>query len=215
MAMYATEAAPPPCWSCGAVGTPVGSSVFSCFECHAILPVDDRRCKFSLFQMEPAVVVDVAILEKRFRDLQKRLHPDKFSTKSKREQDISSSSSALVNVAYQTLRNPMERLKYVLSEAGIGVLSETSGSFGDPNLLMEIMELREQVESSRDTMELQGLQSMNQLEINATLEALNRHFEAREDASLGEASVRLQYLTKLDEEIDEAMGRLAESPGRQ
>ena len=89
-----------------------------------------------------AVDIDKNAIERRFKELQRALHPDKFAytqqeqpipESSELEQNLderalSAAASALVNKAYQTLREPVERLRYVLEEEGIAVLSESESS---------------------------------------------------------------------------------------
>lgn len=58
--------------------------------------------------------LDLARLEKSFRDLQWRLHPDKFSMKPEAEQNYSAGQSSLVNKAYQTLKDPLARGQYLV-----------------------------------------------------------------------------------------------------
>ena len=97
---------------------------------------------FSLFGIEKDVVYDLNIkhVEKRFKDLQKLLHPDKFTLKSEKEQEASATTSSMINQAYQTIRNPQLRLSYILKSHGIKVLSEEGGSYQNPSLMVSITE---------------------------------------------------------------------------
>ena len=112
---------------------------FPCI-CGAIQPVNKNIPLFDIFGMPPSVTLDGNLLEQRYRNLQRLLHPDKFSQRSNHEKEISAENSALVNVAYQTLRRPLERVRYLLSLEGIKALNENSRSAPvDPMFLMEIM----------------------------------------------------------------------------
>lgn len=46
-------------------------------------------------------------LEARYKNLQRLLHPDKFSTKGQQERTYSDDQASLVNVAYHTLKDPL------------------------------------------------------------------------------------------------------------
>ena len=200
------------CWNCGedlaksssgAVSRKHASLFFSC-ECGAIQPVDSQTSLFDLFGLPQTIEINARVLETRFRDLQRLLHPDRFAQRGVREREISAANSALVNKAYQTLRRPMERLRYVLAQEGSLVLEEGGGTVSDPGFLMEIMEVREQIAESTSEAELKGLGAVNSARISESLAAVARHFARRDIAALGEEAVRLQYFTKVEEDILEA-----------
>jgi molecular chaperone HscB len=141
--------------------------------------------------------------------MQKVLHPDKYAQSSPQERDLSAANSAIVNAAYQTLRSPLERLKYVLRSQGVDVLGETSATLTDPALLMEVMELREDVEAAAASKTaLEELSKASQASIDATLALLSADFAAGDFEGLGANAVRLQYYTKIQEEVQAAMGDL-------
>ena len=83
---------------------------------------------FELLEHSINFEVDIKKLSKNHRKLQVLYHPDKFSTKSKEEQEISENWSALINEAYSTLINPMKRALYLLEYYGdplLGISSQT------------------------------------------------------------------------------------------
>ena len=49
--------------------------------------------------------IDIKSVEKKFKNLQKVLHPDKFTLKSIEEQEASATTSSMINQAYQTTLN--------------------------------------------------------------------------------------------------------------
>jgi molecular chaperone HscB len=159
---------------------------------------------FDILKADPSVSLDTNELESNFRNLQRLLHPDKFSTRSEKERELSAENSALVNVAYQTLKKPLSRVRYILSSQGIDALSESSGTAGvDPALLMEIMELRESLEEGgKSAAELDRMTAEAQSHIDATLKALECCLAAKDTEGLAKQAIRLQYYSKLDEEIE-------------
>lgn len=86
--------------------------------------------------------IDVNDLTKKFRDFQSKIHPDKFSGKSREEQTLSSEWSSLINKAYKTLQSPLERGEYLLRLSGIKLPDENTIS--DPEFLAEMMEKNEE-----------------------------------------------------------------------
>lgn len=59
---------------------------------------------FRLFGMEQKYLIDTTVLENEYKNVQKLLHPDKFSAKSNPERDASTETSSTVNQAYQVRR---------------------------------------------------------------------------------------------------------------
>ena len=58
---------------------------------------------FSTFGIERSFALDPALLAKTYKALQRQLHPDLFSLKSKEEQDFSAEWSSLVNDGYKVV----------------------------------------------------------------------------------------------------------------
>lgn len=199
--------APANCWKCS---TPLSNSAVPlCDSCGAVQPINEKCNFFAIFGLEQAVDIDKNAMERRFKELQRALHPDKFAytqqeqpipESSELEQNLderalSAAASALVNKAYQTLREPVERLRYVLEEEGIAVLSESESSSNrmtsdkntprwtfstSPALLMVVMELREDVEKhrgARDTASLQNMAREMQQQIEACLGAISVQYQ--------------------------------------
>src|ERR1700759_5514360 len=84
-------------------------------------------------------------LERRYRDLQQALHPDKFSAASASERQMNLRKAVEVNEAYRTLRDDAKRAELLLAAVGGGGRGEPV----DPELLMEMMELRETLAEAR------------------------------------------------------------------
>lgn len=101
---------------------------------------------FELFGLPNQFELDGGLLSLQFRELQKRFHPDNFATPSERDRLLSIQKAAQINDAYQTLKNPVSRAEYILSEQGHDIRGEQT-TMQDPMFLMQQMELREELES--------------------------------------------------------------------
>ncbi|CAL8104602.1 unnamed protein product [Calicophoron daubneyi] len=132
------------CWECGDVLT-----ACDCFcKCGKIQPVGQTLTYFdALGYPHPCVEIEPHELTQRFREVQKRLHPDKFTQKSSYEQKLASDASTFVNRAYSTLARPADRFQYILSLNGY-TGDTTEKEKMDPSFLMEIMELNEDVHNT-------------------------------------------------------------------
>lgn len=103
---------------------------------------------FELFGLPVSFDVDAADLASRYRELQRRVHPDKFANASDQERRLSVQMTSLVNEAFQTLRDPVQRSRYLLNLRGIHLDEETDTAM-DTAFLMEQMEWRESLDEIR------------------------------------------------------------------
>eukprot|EP01041_Mallomonas_annulata_P008146 gene8146-16742_t len=90
-----------------------------------IQPVEPNGCNyFELLDVPMVFSLDVNKLESNYKDKQRRLHPDMYSTKSNEEKTASTTSSSTINQAYQILKNPVDRARYLLMLNRIDVMEE-------------------------------------------------------------------------------------------
>jgi molecular chaperone HscB len=103
---------------------------------------------FDVLGLTPAFDLDAKLIEQRYRDLQRTLHPDKFVQASASERRESLSRAVSVNDAYRVLRDELRRAELLFARFG-GDSSEHAKQKADPELLMEVMELREELASTK------------------------------------------------------------------
>lgn len=102
---------------------------------------------FEALGLEPRLTLDTADLQKRFYERSRQWHPDRFSTKSPAEQAKSLEMTAVLNDAFRTLRDPVARAEYVLSENGLEA-STQRGKDVPSDLLEEVLELNMALEEA-------------------------------------------------------------------
>ncbi|XP_017888930.1 iron-sulfur cluster co-chaperone protein HscB, mitochondrial-like [Ceratina calcarata] len=90
------------CWNCNFM---YKSDLF-CSKCKVLQEPPENITYFDIIGIPKSYDVTVADIQKKYIELQKLLHPDKFSTKSEKEKEISEMLSSLVNKAYSTLSHP-------------------------------------------------------------------------------------------------------------
>ncbi|POI19497.1 hypothetical protein CIB84_016755, partial [Bambusicola thoracicus] len=115
-----------------------------CPRCRALQPPAPRPDLFRLMECERSFRVDAQRLQRRFRSLQRALHPDRFGRRPPKEQHYSEQHSSLINKAYQTLLHPLSRGLYLLELNGVEPAQETDCD-ADSEFLMEIMEINEKL----------------------------------------------------------------------
>src|SRR3954467_14890223 len=113
---------------------------------------------FELFGLAPAFGLDKEVLEKAYRDIQSRVHPDRFAHAGDAERRASLQWTTRVNEAFQVLKNPVKRARHLLELHGVDVACETNTAM-PPEFLMQQMELREKLEEARDASSLDGLRT--------------------------------------------------------
>jgi molecular chaperone HscB len=102
---------------------------------------------FEALGLDPRLTLDAADLQKRFYERSRKWHPDRFSTKSPAEQAEALEMTALINDAFRTLRDPVARAEYVLSENGLEA-STQRGKDVPADLLEEVLELNMALEEA-------------------------------------------------------------------
>ena len=97
--------------------------------------------------------IDLDRLQKSYRIIQAEIHPDKFVSASQIEKEQSLIKSTEINDAYQTLKNPIKRARYLIQ---INLNSKENNSTLSPDFLMQQMEWEEHLESiSKQKVELE------------------------------------------------------------
>src|ERR671923_1422784 len=104
---------------------------------------------FELFGLPARFVVDGEALERSYREIQSRVHPDRFAHAGDAERRASLQWTTRVNEAFQILKNPVTRAKHMLELHGIDVAFETNTAMPS-EFLMQQMELREALEQATD-----------------------------------------------------------------
>ena len=159
---------------------------------------------FELFGLPPVFSLDQEMLEKAYRDIQSQVHPDRFAHAGDAERRASLQWTTRVNEAYRTLKSPVQRGKHLLELHGVDVAFETNTAM-PPEFLMQQMELREQLEEARDAKALDALREGLRQDRKSLEREIVETIDARKDYQGAAGLVRkLQFLHRLDEEIDSA-----------
>jgi len=102
------------CWKCGTATRPL-ELFCPADSCGAVQSLELHQINaFDLFRVDHYYDLDQKALETNFKEIQKQLHPDKFTTKSTPEREASNTTSSTANQAYQILRSPISRAEYMV-----------------------------------------------------------------------------------------------------
>jgi molecular chaperone HscB len=166
---------------------------------------------FELFGLAPAYALDSEALERSYRDIQSRVHPDRFAHAGDAERRASLQWTTRVNEAYRTLTDPVQRGKHILELQGVDVAFETNSQM-PTDFLMRQLELREELESAMGRKDASGLDRMRAA-LRSQKQSLEKQIgeaiDSMKDYSGAAELVRkLMFLDRLDQEIDAAYEEL-------
>ncbi|MDI1308310.1 MAG: Fe-S protein assembly co-chaperone HscB [Methylotenera sp.] len=166
---------------------------------------------FELFGLNPIFNIELATLESNFRKIQSESHPDRFLTASATEKLSAMQLATLANEAYQCLKNPANRAKYLLELQGITAISETNTAM-PMDFLMQQMEWREATEdavSAKDVDALDNLLAEIRVEAKSLQENLVSLLDVKKDyATATDATRKLIFMEKVSEDINRAIEQL-------
>jgi molecular chaperone HscB len=139
------------CRTCGA-GAPVDEHF--CPNCSRILALGRHGDYFSFLGLPRQLNIDPQELERNFRELSRKFHPDYFYNAPSSERLASLERSSYLNDAYRTLRNPATRIEHLLAIEGVPAAKSEEGTAKvPPALLEEVFALNEELDEIREARE--------------------------------------------------------------
>jgi molecular chaperone HscB len=124
-------------------------------------------------------VLDPAEIEKRFRDLSRKFHPDYFYNAAPADRLASLERSSYLNDAYRTLKNPVSRIEHLLAIEGLPPATSEEGTAKvPPSLLEEVFALNEELDEIREARE----SGAHPERLRGRLDAAREPIEARRQA---------------------------------
>jgi len=150
-----------------------------------------HRDPFEAFQVPKRFAQDRAVLQKRFLDLSRALHPDRFARASEAIRHASLERMGLVNEAYRLLTDRTALREYLLTEAGLA--GKPVRSMDDLELAERWFELQERV-----------------MELDDPREAISK-FAAELEGLIAQAQDRMQELEKKFDAGEESGNEAAET----
>lgn len=169
---------------------------------------DFNKNHFELFGLAPAFRLDMDRLDQAFREIQVLVHPDKFAHLGEQEKRLSMQWATHANEAYQILKKPLSRARYLLHLHGVDTQEESNTAM-PAEFLMAQMEWREAVMEAKEAQDVTGMEKLhNRLrgEMREQHLELGRLLDEQADYPAAAGLVRkLKFMEKLGEEIDNAL----------
>jgi len=146
-------------------------------------------------------------LERAYREIQARVHPDRFAHAGDAERRASLQWTTRVNEAYRALKDPVQRGKHILELHGVDVAFETNTQM-PTDFLLQQLELREELEAAtggKDASRLDRMRSGLRLQQQSLAGQIGDAIDVKKDYPAAAELVRkLMFLDRLDNEIDAA-----------
>ena len=166
---------------------------------------------FEFFQLPAQYEIDLTLLDANFRKIQSEVHPDKFVTASPAERLQSMQTATLANEAYQTLKHPTSRARYLLQLNGINTLEESNTAM-PVDFLMTQIEWREAIEEAENAKDVAALDSQLTM-MKSTAKSLQQSLAIalKDKSTLAEAAQivrKLSFIDKVSADIGNIIAKL-------
>ena len=165
---------------------------------------------FELFQLPAKFDVDMDQLDAAYREVQGRVHPDRFVNASDAEKRVAMQWATRANEAYQTLRSPQKRAQYLCELNGVDLQTESNTAM-PMDFLMQQMELRETLADARagkDAEALDELDAQVRGEKKARLAQVGKLLDLGDYGQAAQGVRALMFLDKFSDELHYAFEAL-------
>jgi molecular chaperone HscB len=161
---------------------------------------------FDLFQLPQQFAIDPAALDAAYREVQGRVHPDRFVNASDAEKRVAMQWATRANEAYQTLKKPLKRAAYLCELNGVGLQADSNTAM-PAAFLMQQMEWREELEEARAKRDLAALEALDAALRKTSKEQIALIGSALDGGDFPQAAQgvrQLMFLEKFGEEVSDA-----------
>jgi molecular chaperone HscB len=170
------------------------------------MKIDDDD--FALFGLPRRFALDDAALAPRWRALQAEVHPDRFAAEGAAAQRVAMQWAVRVNEAYQRLKDPLARARYLCGLAG-HPLDPHDNKAMPPSFLAQQMEWREALAEAASTDAVKALDADVAAQLRQLRAGLQADLDERHDPAAALPKLRQwMFLARLREEIERRLEAL-------
>jgi molecular chaperone HscB len=165
---------------------------------------------FELFNLPAQFAQDRAVLDARWKDLQRQAHPDKFAAQGGAAQRLAMQWSVRINEAYQRLKDPLKRAMYLCELHGAPIQAESNTAM-PPDFLVQQMQWREALDDAVDLAALEEIAAEAASSKRDKLSKIEQGLDADRDFAAAAQQVRsLMFIERFGREVDERIDSLGQ-----
>jgi molecular chaperone HscB len=165
---------------------------------------------FNLFHLPQKFGIDMSELDKAYREVQGRVHPDRFVNATDAEKRVAMQWATRANEAYQTLKNPYKRAAYLCELNGVDLQIESNTAMpGD--FLMQQLEWRESLADAKAIKDVAALEVLQEEVAKARKQEVDHIgglLDAQQFTDAGAGVRKLMFLEKFTVEISHHIEQL-------
>jgi molecular chaperone HscB len=165
---------------------------------------------FELFDVPVQFAQDTAVLDARWKELQREAHPDKFAAQGAAAQRLAMQWSVRINEAYRRLKDPLKRATYLCELHGAPIEAETNTAM-PADFLMQQMEWREALDGATTHQDVDEIALQLNQTVREQLSKLEQLIDESKDFAAASQQVRsLMFTERFASEIDSRIDRLGQ-----
>ncbi len=165
---------------------------------------------FELFAVPATFAQDRAVLDARWKELQREVHPDRFAAQGAAAQRVAMQWSVRVNEAYQRLKDPIRRASYLCELNGAPLNAENNTAMPGA-FLMQQMEWREALDDARDIAAVEALQEEVESTRDRALSSLDWLIDEKGDYPGAVQQVRaLMFIERFAQDVETKFDQLGQ-----
>lgn len=163
---------------------------------------------FSLFALPPRFAIDAAALDRAYKDVQAKVHPDRFVSSSAAERRVAMQWATRANEAFAVLRSPLRRAAYLCELRGAPIEAESNTAMPREFMLQQ-MHWREALDEATHPVDMSRVAALR-VELDGQRSAIASQVAAaideRDDLLLAAALVRQwMFIERFAEDVGRAM----------
>lgn len=164
---------------------------------------------FELFGLARQFAQDRALIDARWKELQRQAHPDRFSDQGAAAQRVAMQWSVRINEAYQRLKTPLKRAAYLCELNGAPVNAENNTAM-PAHFLMQQMQWREELDEANGAEDIEKIRlEVKQTERKA-LQNLEHLIDRDGNFEAAVAQVRaLMFIERFVRDVDSRLDAMA------
>ena len=165
---------------------------------------------FELFDAPVQFAQDAAVLDARWKELQREAHPDKFAAQGGAAQRLAMQWSVRINEAYGRMKDPLKRASYLCELHGAPIQAETNTAM-PADFLMQQMQWREALDDAQTLQNVEEIALQLNEKVREQLSKLEQMIDAQKDFVAASGQVRsLMFTQRFASEIDARIDRLGQ-----